>query len=271
MRVTHVEQRRPPLATRPEWAQVRGMHWLFKVWQGFEQAMHELGTALGVPLCVENCGLCCTTNTPAAWGIEVVGAASWLWEQSPTDRQKILDRIENWLVRPVLEVEPPIEPPMVIDHPQTGKQPGRTVQWLEVLATERGRCPLLDENLRCSVYPVRPLGCRAWGITNHRAHWCKRPFGTGESESTDRVFGGKGTERLRALIRLMLETVQGHPKLTNTALFPTALYAHFRQKRLLELLPHIPTAKLTGGQNVHIARLFDEPLDEPLEVVHADA
>jgi hypothetical protein len=35
---------------------------------------------------------------------------------------------------------------------------------VEILATERIRCPLLDENRDCSLYPFRPITCRVYGI-----------------------------------------------------------------------------------------------------------
>lgn len=264
--------KRPADVNPVTWAQMRGIHFLEHVWAAFAEASDELRATINVPICVENCGLCCATNTPAAWGIEVVRAASWLLEQSPTVREKILDRIEQWLVRPVLEVEPPIEPSFTIEHPSKGKAaPGekQRIIPIEVLACQRGRCPLLGEDLRCTVYPVRPLGCRSFGVTTQPPDWCKRPQGMGESPTTRATFSGDGTARLRALIRLMHDSIKDQPKLTNTALFPTALYAYFRPNRIMELLPNIPTARLTGGQNVHMPKLFDEALTDtvPIQVM----
>lgn len=257
----------PTTTVAPETqAQLVGFHWLHRVWEGFREAVDELSRTVGVPICVDGCGLCCTTNTPSAWGIEVKRAAAWLWEQPPVERAKILDRIENWLLKPVLEVEPPVDPPMTIRNPQLGKLTvgSRQIDTLHVLATTRGRCPMLGDDLRCSVYEVRPLACRAWGVTNFAAHYCKRPQGRGESPTSRAIFAGSGTVNLRASIRALLAHLHDKPKLTRSAFFPTALYAEFRDKRLMELLPRIATTKLTGGQGVHNPRLFEETLDVPL-------
>lgn len=159
-----------------------------------------------------------------------------------------------------------MDPGQSIRRPLMGKQPAARLSPVEGLTVLRGRCPLLGDDLRCTIYEVRPLGCRAWGITNQPARWCKRPAGLGEDESHRAVFGGMGTARLRAEIRGMVEAVKGHPKLETTYLFPTALYARFREHRLVDLLPRIPAARLTGGKNVHLPRLFDEALEEPVHL-----
>jgi Fe-S-cluster containining protein len=252
--------------------QVRGLHWLEKVWAAFTEAAAEMARTLGVPLCVEGCGLCCTTNTPSAWGVEVVRAASWLWEQTPQVRTTILDRIETWLTTPVLEVEPPVRTPLRLDQPgMGGPRPGLEVRGLEILACARGRCPLLGPDLQCAVYPVRPLGCRAWGVTHMADYFCKRPVGRGESSEYRAFYGGEGTARLRAYLRILHERIKGDAELARSTFFPTALYAQFRASRLIELLPRIPTARLVGGLGVLEPQLFTEKLESavvlpPVEV-----
>jgi len=44
---------------------------------------------------------------------------------------------------------------------QEGKTPEAVV---EEMARERIRCPLLNENMRCDLYPHRPLACRIYGV-----------------------------------------------------------------------------------------------------------
>jgi Fe-S-cluster containining protein len=243
-----------------------GFHFLEKAWAAWEETAHHLSRDLGVPLCVEGCGLCCTSNVPAAWGIEVKRAVAWLLEQTPEVREGILDRIENWLVTPALELEHPLDPRDGVRAPLMGKAPpgGRTrVSGWENLICLRGRCPLLGPHMECTVYPVRPLGCRAWGVTTLAAGWCKRPTGRGETEESRMMVVTDATAQTRARVRILKEHIKGHPKLVQTALFPTALFAHFRESRLVELLPHIPTARLIGGRDVIVGHLFDEPLPEP--------
>jgi len=238
-------------------ANLEGFARLHRVWDSWAAAAHELSLAVGVPLCVDGCGLCCTTNTPAAWGIEVVRAAAWLLEQTPEARNRILDKIEAWLVKPVLEVEPPIQPNFTLTKPLMGK------------ACQRGRCPLLGDDLRCTVYEVRPIGCRSYGVTVFAAHYCKRPSGRGEDDEHRALFAGDGTAELRARIRALRHAMREHPGLLNTSLFPTALYAKFRPERIVELLPHIPTARLVGGRDVFWAKMFEDALDTPVPVPEA--
>lgn len=64
------------------------------------------------------------------------------------------------------------------------------------LARERIRCPLLDDNEECALYPYRPITCRVYGIPTKiqgKAHVCgKAGFESGEYYSTfdlDGVYG----------------------------------------------------------------------------------
>jgi Fe-S-cluster containining protein len=54
-----------------------------------------------------------------------------------------------------------------------------------VLARERVRCPLLDKNMDCVLYPYRPITCRVYGIPTKiqgKAHVCgKARFIKGET------------------------------------------------------------------------------------------
>ena len=54
-----------------------------------------------------------------------------------------------------------------------------------VLARERVRCPLLDKNMDCVLYPCRPITCRVYGIPTKiqgKAHVCgKARFIKGET------------------------------------------------------------------------------------------
>lgn len=49
------------------------------------------------------------------------------------------------------------------------------------------RCPLLDDDGRCSVYPVRPLACRGFNSTDVEA--CRRRFEHPELELSNPAFG----------------------------------------------------------------------------------
>jgi Fe-S-cluster containining protein len=57
-----------------------------------------------------------------------------------------------------------------------------------ILATEKIRCPLLDDNLECILYPHRPITCRVYGIPTKihgKPHVCGRSgFEKGRSYPT---------------------------------------------------------------------------------------
>ena len=66
---------------------------------------------------------------------------------------------------------------------------------IQILAKERIRCPLLNENQECILYAHRPITCRVYGIPTKihgKAHACgKAEFKKGESYPTydmDRVY-----------------------------------------------------------------------------------
>lgn len=245
-----------------------GFAYLHRIWEAFRAAEAELATTLGVPLCVENCGLSCTTNTPSATRIEVKRACSYILSLSGDDRARILDRIEAWLLRPVLEVEEPLDPRLSVKRPRLGRAPGAPLPSSEVGAVTMGRCPMLDEQLRCSVYEARPLACRSYGVTRRAGPYCQRPTGLGETDSGRMVLRGAGkSDELKALVALWRETLgRDHPELLQRRIFGTAIFAELRPVRFREILPRIATAKLAGapeGSAYLKPMLFDEE-DEAL-------
>lgn len=226
-----------------------GLWWLNQATQSIESAAHELSTALGVPLCVENCGLCCAVNTPSAYAIEVTKAAGWLTAQPKLTRESILDSIEDWLIRPVLDVYRPDDPHRTVQFPTMGKKNIPINFETEIAACLRGRCPLLGADLRCRVYEVRPLICRTYGVTKSSDWFCLRPNGIGESSEYRAVHEDEGTQAFRVILEGFRLEIAENPKLGGWALFPTALYGRFREKKLLELLPQIPAARLIGNSD----------------------
>jgi Fe-S-cluster containining protein len=66
---------------------------------------------------------------------------------------------------------------------------GRDPQMVaQAVGRERLRCPLLDDNLECILYPYRPITCRVYGIPTRihgRAHVCgKGGFESGRAYPT---------------------------------------------------------------------------------------
>lgn len=244
--------------------QAVGFDWLEKTWRAFQEAATNLSISLGIPLCVENCGLCCTVNTPTALKVEVERAASHVWGLPPLERERILDRIEEWLLRPVLEIERPLHPEMSVKAPQLGGGKGTPVPPAqEMTACLSGRCPLLNDQLRCSVYEVRPLACRAYGVTHQVSWYCKRPRGLGETGDMKASTSEMDTLNVEVVLAALGEALRetGHTDLLHWRVFPTALYGLFRPKRLVELMPQIASVKLSGGAKGDPAIIFQSQLE----------
>jgi len=61
----------------------------------YDLAAGHLSRQLGVPLCVEHCGLCCKVNVPFSYGIEAAYAVSNLVADG--NLREILALAKGWL------------------------------------------------------------------------------------------------------------------------------------------------------------------------------
>jgi len=229
----------------------------------WQSAGRELEQVLGRSVCVSSCGLCCRTNTVLALGVEADYAASWLVGLDTTAREALLDRIRNWLTEPTLYTVWPgqgevIQRPLL--GPQRDSPAVRRRLATELTVALRSPCPLLGEDMDCLVHSVRPLVCRAYGVTRLPGTYCRRPVGLGETPEYRAVWEGLGADALRSMVRDWFKVLEGNAGLYTTGVLPTMLYQRLRPAEYRRLVPNIPSAKLLSS-NAYAAVLFQSQDD----------
>ena len=142
---------------------LRALHTLFDATAG------NLEKALGVPVCIPKCGLCCTDNCPTCMLIEGANMVSHLTGSGQL--KKALAMAEDWLLT---------------KHSEAKIYRGMPVGFVpmdikaEWMALSKTRCPFLTDKLKCFIHSCRPLVCRAYGVTRD-VEGCPRPLGKNES------------------------------------------------------------------------------------------
>jgi len=122
------------------------------------------------------CELHCSDCCHAVFGLFVIEAAYLKQHFDHLEREKIREALlrcndmERALKRLEIRLRKYEEDPRMQSH---------------IMATERIRCPLLDENQECILYLHRPITCRVYGIPTKiqgKAHVCgKAGFERGKS------------------------------------------------------------------------------------------
>ena len=133
-----------------------------------QQAVQE---AIGDPICIPHCGICCQHNSIVAWGIEAYFAAAWLWGQ-PTLIKPVLDRALEWLTAPG-------------EWTYGRKITAEAFQALghtEMTRAMNSRCCWLTEDNACLIHGGRPLVCRAYGVTRGSPESCPAPESPARTE-----------------------------------------------------------------------------------------
>jgi Fe-S-cluster containining protein len=187
----------------------------------FDQAEKEVTDTIGVPICMANCGKCCEHNVVMAWGIEVESIASYLIADDPL-LKKVMDRCEGWLteaVGPVYTVN------------QLKADIHRLIGKTHQLIT--GRCPLLD-GTQCLIHPVRPVTCRAFGVTTY-PRGCNRPPGYGETEDRKAINGGMAGPIVEAVNQFLVECSDNNYDVS-VGLLPTMLMSRLRSRKFTGLV-----------------------------------
>jgi len=209
---------------------LRAVHW------AYDLAADQLSQHLGVPLCVENCGLCCK-NCVFCYGIEAAYAVSNLFGDG--NLKPILDRAEGWLLEN--HKEAPTHTPVI------GGESIFVNEQLdaEIISLAGSWCPFLDEDKRCLIYPYRPLACRAFGVTRTVHQDCKRPLGRGESINKKAYFGGLGAAEIKSVLDELVKR-DPNPIGSKTGFFPTLILAIAQPTRYrkLAMSGKVATAKL---------------------------
>ncbi len=237
----------------PAWVatQLEAFMALEAIHKSWAAAQAELERTIGRSICVENCGLCCVHNCITGLGIEIDYAASWLATQDKTLRSKVLGRIRQWLDQPSIEVDPSYRGPGA-KKPRLGPLGALTKEQYTALAPElmaclHSPCPLMGEDYRCLIHEVRPLGCRAYGVTRLPGPECKRPSGLGETEESRAIIEGPLSLEIQSQVEHLFGIITGDAHLTMWSFLATGLYRRFRPRDLERMAPRIPTVKLIQG------------------------
>ena len=192
---------------------------------------------LGVPLCIPNCGLCCSRNVLAIHSIEASLIISELIGQGKT---RYIDAARSWL----LDRHPGVDTYEGVPY---GVITGKTREEWDYLSSTP--CIFLQEDKMCAIHSSRPLTCRAYGVTRVASEYCPRPIGKGESYVKRRYVGGEPLKLIKDAWGLFIQGLKNtHPDWMKQGFMPTMI---FRQARDLEFRSMIAdntiaTAKLVG-------------------------
>lgn len=251
------------------YAMPREEHWplITKYWpklelihKAFEIAADKIRESTGVPLCVDNCGLCCTSASVFGSGVEAEYIASYLLG-SPKKINPIMDRIRAWLTS--------TRQSWTYGALKPENFTAEVSHEVEVAAGER--CPFLEDDLRCGIYEARPLPCRAYGVTHLPNHWCKRPRGLGESDDSYAIFDADKPIPIREMVDdLRSSTVE--PKYSREGFVATMVFERFRARELAGLVDDgkVPLAKLAFGWGGQKAMLWQDTLNQQWDYDQTD-
>lgn len=187
----------------------------------YQKAEDEVEAHIGMPICMSKCGLCCQSNSPMVWGIEVEAIASHLLGQVDL-LNTVMDRCEHWL-RSNNGTHSP-----AYYQQNTGKLMERARE----LYT--GRCVLLGEDKRCLIHPARPLACRAYGVTSYPAD-CPRPYGLGESASS-RAYNSGMAPMIKEAVNQLLKECASDSFAATVGFLPTLLMMRLRSQQFVSLV-----------------------------------
>ena len=131
----------------------------------------QLEREIGKPVCIEGCGKCCERVVPLASGLEVSYITGHLPSLDNSDR--VTKRALEWLED---------DNPELIRTKELRLGSHEKLQE-QVSLLRVGRCPFLLETAECLIYQVRPMACRAYGVTSPSNTWCNRPLAGMESDT----------------------------------------------------------------------------------------
>lgn len=247
--------RRVEFTLRPENLRLVGhMEKLEVIHKGFSEAAQRVESVTGVPLCVENCGLCCSTASVIVNGVEAEYVATWLLGHSE-HLGKVLDACRDWLTRPGdYTYGEKITPELFKDHIDA--------EFSRIGQSEQ--CPFLQSDMRCLIHDARPLVCRAYSVTHAPNPWCRRPWGAGEEDGTRVYWDGHAKEIPLYDWWETLKSEMQDTRFLRQGFLYTMLFERFRAKELADLLydGKIPLAKVVVGFGAGPMLLWQEQLDE---------
>jgi Fe-S-cluster containining protein len=211
---------------------LKGMHLIH---DGFREADQALKDKIGVETCISGCGICCKNNTPFAKIIESINSISVLTGQGKLKRA--LSLAEGWLLDHSKEAKTYEGRPVNLASPQVHSE------WLKLRQTQ---CPFLQDNMQCLVHDVRPLACRAYGVTFEEHDICPRKPGFGET-LTQHCYT-KSDELRKFVNRYWDQCHEWKSEWTVGGFFPTLLFRAGNEKKFREYVANnqIASAKIVG-------------------------
>lgn len=140
-------------------AQIQSSNMLNEIYSLIDEAAYELEQVTRKPLCVDGCGKCCEHNTPVVTNAEVSHIMSYVG--CLPGFQALTKRCLDWM-----------------DHKHPGVK-GKHLNDIRELQSEANilavsQCPFLNsDDKTCSIWEVRPLVCRTYGVTVVADDWCE--------------------------------------------------------------------------------------------------
>lgn len=140
----------------------------------YDEYQQELQVALAGPVtCRRGCSRCCCHWVEDVYSFETEIVATYICQQEPSRIPAIIKRLSDDCAAferldRTLQVESTDDDP--IDR------------LLFSFHRLQRRCPLLDRNGNCSIYPVRPITCRSY-VSLTPPQWCDPQY-QGQEEST---------------------------------------------------------------------------------------
>lgn len=214
-----------------EFLSLREIHGLF------DDAEEWLVKKLGVPTCIGNCGRCCLENTTTVYALETSLILSYL---IGSGKISAIDWARGWLLEKH-SVAPTYE-----GIPYGVVTKGIHDEWDALLHLP---CIFLTSDKRCFIYEMRPLTCRAYGVTRLPSPHCPRPLGKGESHLGKSYVGGEPGRIIKNEVNAFFAKVrQETPDLAKVGILPTMLFKQAREREFRELIldNKIASAKLVG-------------------------
>lgn len=242
------------------------MEALEKVQTTLREEQELLEKDIGVPICIENCGKCCECNSITVRAIEAAQIIAWLKKQPQSFQSKILDICHTWLIQddPYVAIRMGIGTSAL-----TAAGQDRLNSEINYI-TYRTACPMLDENKRCLIHPVRPLQCRTFGVTRVvPPEVCPRPIGEGEYGRNRAFRSNETVQTLRNALDILRNVCedQGY---SGSMYIAAAIYLEMKPRLFYELIYHnkIATTRtmLVGGHAILWQDQLDESIDREQEM-----
>lgn len=217
--------------------------------RGFQDAQNELEAHLGIPICMANCGQCCTHNTVLAWGIEVEYISTWLLGNRPLLKE-VIDRCDDWL--------------------RNNNGPVKSAKWYlknperitdDARAIYNARCPFITDDLRCLIHQHRPIVCRAFGVTTY-PNSCSRPTGIGESLNMRAYNSGMGVSIRQSMEELLASALKEDRELAVVGFLPTLIMSRLAAGRFTGLVDSgkVSPVKLVRNYGSSMALIFEDQI-----------